>query len=90
MIIYYDKSIEAILFKMERKDWDDETQHKRGSKFIQEIQKIIPYDYWMAEGYGEKEVLWYVDDKYLNEFIGLYKKLFPLEYLFKKIKIYYE
>ena len=90
MVIYYDKPISAIIFKMERKDWDDETQHKRGHKFIKEIQKIVPEDYWYTESFGEREIIWYVDDKYLNEFIELYKKLFPLEYLFKKIKIYYE
>ena len=91
MIIYYDKPIEAIVFKMERKDWDDETQHKRGHKFIEEIQKVVPEDYWLTEqGVTEKEVIWYIDDMYLTEFKDLYKKLFPLEYLFKTIKIYYE
>lgn len=89
MLIYYDKPISAIVFKMERTDWRDD-QHKRGYKFIEEIQKVIPEDYWLTESYGEREVLWYIDDEYIDEFVELYKKLFPLEYLFKKIKYYYE
>lgn len=73
---------------MERTDWTDESQHKRGLKFIEEIQKIVPDDYRMTESGIGREVLWRIDDTYLDEVIELYKKLFPFEFLFKKIKLY--
>lgn len=89
MLIWYSKPIEAICFKMERTDWHDD-QHKRGAKFIEEIQKIVPDDYRMTESdpINKREVIWFVDSNYLKEFTEIYKRIYPFEYIFKKIKVY--
>ena len=87
MLVYYDKGISALVFKMEPTDWHD-GKHERGIKCIKEIQQVVPEDYWLTESYGKREVIWYIDSAYIDEFCSLFKKLFPFEYLFKKIRIY--
>jgi len=86
MLIYYDKPIEAICFKFEPEDWSTQ----RGIKFIEEIKKVVPEDYRYAEVFTGKELLWRIDDIYIPEFVSIYKKIYPFEWIFKTIKIYNE
>lgn len=87
MLVYYDKGISALVFKMEPKDWH-EGNHERGIKFIKEIQQVVPEDYWLTESHGKREVIWYIDADYIEQFVTLFKKWYPWEYLFCRIKVY--
>lgn len=86
MVIYYDTPIEAICFKFDPEDWATQ----RGVKFIEEIKKVVPEDYRYTEVYSGRELLWRIDDKYKVEFVNIYKRIYPFDWFFKTIKIYYD